>query len=215
MDDRERELEDLRSSRARVVSAADRERRRIERALHDGVQQHLIAVAVNVQLARELVGSDPTAAAALLDEMTAEVHEALEDVRLLARTVYPSLLIDRGLVEALRGVAAEVAIPTLVETTLEGRYPPEVEAAVYFCCVQTLEAFGKARPGAYAIVRADADAETLRVEVLVDGNDHAEGERASLPAETADRIGAASGAVSVSTDPGSTRITFSIPRAPS
>jgi signal transduction histidine kinase len=215
MDDRERELEDLRSSRARVVSAADHERRRIERALHDGVQQHLIAVAVNVQLARELVGSDPTAAASLLDEMTAEVHEALEDVRLLARTVYPSLLIDRGLVEALRGVAAEVAIPTRVETTLEGRYSSEVEATAYFCCLRMLEAVGTARPGARAVVRADADAETLRFEILFDGDERAEAVRASLPAETADRIGAAGGAVSISTNPDSTRIAFSIPLAPS
>src|SRR5438876_4805643 len=96
------EVEELRASRARVVAAADAERRRIERDLHDGVQQHLVALAVNLQLARQLADSDPEALRSLLDDLTRDVHEALESVRALARQVYPPLLLDRGLAEALR-----------------------------------------------------------------------------------------------------------------
>src|SRR5690348_14462229 len=94
------DAQDLRTSRARVVAAADEERRRVERSLHDGVQQHLVALAVNIQLVRQVAETDPASALALLDEMARDVHEALESVRALAQTIYPPLLLDRGLAEA-------------------------------------------------------------------------------------------------------------------
>src|SRR5262245_32104854 len=93
LDELSRELEELRASRTRVMAAADGERRRIERGLHDGVQQHLIALAVSLQLARELADSDPAALKALLEDITRDVREALESVRALAHGIYPSLLI--------------------------------------------------------------------------------------------------------------------------
>ncbi len=130
--------QELRDSRARVVAAADDERRRVERSLHDGVQQHLVALAVNIQLVRQLSETDPASALALLDEMATDVHEALESVRALAQTVYPPLLVDRGLAEALRAAALESVHRIRLDVTANGRYDPAVEAAVYFGCIESL-----------------------------------------------------------------------------
>jgi len=121
------ELEALRASRARMVAAADAERRWIERELHDGVQQHLVALAVNVQLVRQLAGSDLAAAMAVLEEIRSDVREALDGVRALASEIYPPLLLDSGLAEALRATSANAA-PKRVDAAALGRYPPAVEA---------------------------------------------------------------------------------------
>jgi signal transduction histidine kinase len=125
-------LDDLRAAAARLVASADADRRRIERELHDGVQQHLVALAVKTQLARALADADPVAMRAMLDEIAADVRTALEELREVAHGVYPSLLLDRGLVEALESLPANVEVGTL------GRYPPEIEAAVYFACLAAL-----------------------------------------------------------------------------
>ena len=109
-----------------VFSDFDRERRRIEEALHDGVQQDLAATVVTLELARELLDSDPAAARSLLDELGAQVEGALDRVRALAGTVYPSILPARGLTDALRSLD--------VETVDLERYPLEIEEAVYFSC---------------------------------------------------------------------------------
>jgi signal transduction histidine kinase len=109
-----------------VFSDFDRERRRIEEALHDGVQQDLAATVVALELARELLDSNPDAARSLLDELATQVEEALDRVRALAGTVYPSILPPRGLTDALRSLD--------VETADLGRYPLEIEEAVYFSC---------------------------------------------------------------------------------
>ena len=109
-----------------MFSDFDRERRRIEEALHDGVQQDLAATVVALELARELLDSDPAAAVSLLEELAGEVEGALERVRALAETVYPSILPARGLTDALRSLDVETA-------DLE-RYPLEIEEAVYFSC---------------------------------------------------------------------------------
>jgi len=124
------EVDDPRALAARLRAAADAERRGIERDLHDGVQQDLVALSVNLQLARKLADSDPGAAAALLDDVQRDVHEALDAVRALAQRVYPPILPVRGLAEALR------TIPAPVQATAVGRYPLEVEETVYFCCVE-------------------------------------------------------------------------------
>ena len=183
------EMEELRASRARVLEAADAERRRTERGLHDGVQQHLVALAVNLQLARQLADSDPEALNGLLDELTRDVHEALESVRALARQIYPPLLLDRGLAEALRSFAAEAGARADVATS--DRVPPDVEAAVYFCCVELL------RPGATIRVWAEEDALVFE----------ASGE--PTPA-VADRVGALGGSLKVE----SGRTTGRVPLAP-
>jgi signal transduction histidine kinase len=170
------EIEELRASRARVLEAADAERRSTERSLHDGVQQQLIALAVNLQLARQLIGADPDALKSLLDELSRDVHEALEGVRELARRIYPPLLLDLGLANALRGAAVEAA--ATVEVDAPERYAPTAEAAVYFCCVELL------RPEAHVHVWAEPDALVFE----------ADGEPT---AAIADRLGAAGGTLAV------------------
>ena len=149
------QVEQLRASRARMVAAADAESRRIERDLHDGVQQHLVALAVNLQLARQLADTDPDEAKKLLERIGHDVREALEGVRELAQSVYPPLLLDRGLAEALAAAASAAGIPTRVDATGLDRYPPQVEATVYFCCLEALEnAARHAGAGARATVTA-------------------------------------------------------------
>jgi signal transduction histidine kinase len=135
-------LDERRDLAARLRAAADAERRGIERDLHDGVQQDLAAVDVNLQLVQALVDSDLPAAKDLLAELRQHVQEALERVRALAGTIYPSRLPLHGLADALRW------IPARVETTGLGRYPLELEEAVYFCCVELVR-------------KADADAALL------------------------------------------------------
>jgi hypothetical protein len=133
-----------------VFSDFDRERRRIEEALHDGVQQDLAATAAALELARALLDTDPAAARSELEDLTAEVEAALERVRALARTVYPSILPARGLTDALRSLD--------VETVDLERYPLEIEEAVYFSCAALRGRANRAR------VWCDGDA--LRLEFL-------------------------------------------------
>jgi histidine kinase len=133
-----------------VFSEFDRERRRIEEALHDGVQQDLAATAAALEFARAFLDTDPTAARSELEDLTAQVEAALERVRALARTVYPSILPARGLTDALRSLDVETA-------DLE-RYPLEVEEAVYFSCDALRNRASQAR------VWSDGDA--LRLELL-------------------------------------------------
>ncbi|HEX3226379.1 MAG TPA: histidine kinase dimerization/phosphoacceptor domain-containing protein [Gaiellaceae bacterium] len=132
--------EELRPSLAHVVAVADEERRRVERELHDVAQQHLVALTVNAQLARELGVSDMPAALDLLDEVARDARGALEAVRALAARVYPPLLLDRGLAEALRAAAAACPVRTRVEVDALDRHPAAVEAAAYFCCADVLDA---------------------------------------------------------------------------
>ena len=132
--------EELRSSLAHVVAVADEERRRIERELHDAAQQHLVALTVNAQLARELGASDMPAALDLLDEVSRDARAALEAVRALAARVYPPLLLDRGLADALRATAAACPVRTRVEVDALDRHPAAVEAAAYFCAADVLDA---------------------------------------------------------------------------
>jgi signal transduction histidine kinase len=209
----------LRASRARLVAAADAERRRIERELHDGTQQHLVAIAVNVQLARHLADSDLAAAKELLEEIGRDVRQALDAVRELAYGIYPPLLLDRGLAEALRAAAARAGVPTQVEAGALDPFPPDVEATVYFCCIealQNIEAHAGAS-GARATVRAWQEEGTLFFEV---GDAGAGFEpRAQHPDTDAltgfrDRLGALGGSLDVFTEPGrGTRVRGAIPRA--
>ena len=131
-------IEDLRSSRKRLVAAQDEERRRLERNIHDGAQQHLVALAVKVRLAEGLVGRDEEAERAALHDILDETQETLENLRDLARGIFPPLLADRGLAAALESQARKVPLPVTLETAGLGRYPSELEAAVYFCVLEAL-----------------------------------------------------------------------------
>ena len=131
------EVDELRAARERTALASDAERRSLERELHDGTQQHLVTLAVNIQLARELVQRDPGAAVELLDDMGRVVQRALEETVRLAQRIYPPLLEAGGLAAALR--AAAMAAGTQTEISASNvRLSPETAGAVYFCWLDAL-----------------------------------------------------------------------------
>jgi signal transduction histidine kinase len=215
LDELQLQADELRASRARVVAAADAERRRIERDLHDGAQQHLVALAVNLRLARELAESDPIGARAVLEELAGDVHEALEEIRDLAHGIYPQLLVDRGLSEGLRAAVSRAPVRARLETGAIGRYGPEVEATVYFCCLEALQNVGKhAGRDARATLRVWEEQEGLRFEVADDGAgfDPRTGPRGSGLSNMSDRLGALGGRLSVASAPGDgTRVAGAVP----
>jgi signal transduction histidine kinase len=205
-------LEELRESRARVVAAADEERRRIERDLHDGAQQHLLGLAVNLRVARELVESDPTRADELLGELSGEVHTAIDQLRDLAHGIYPPLLAERGLPDALRGAVARTGVRGRVAARGVGRYPPEIESTVYFCCVEAIQNAAKHAPHAAVSVRLSASDGALVFEVRDDGPgfDPAAAAAAAGFTNMRDRVGALGGTLRIDADDG-TRVTGVLP----
>jgi signal transduction histidine kinase len=196
---------ELQASRARIVSAADASRRTIERDLHDGAQQHLVALAVRLGLATQIVEADPRAATTLLDELRGDVRAAAAAMRELAHGIYPPLLRDHGLAKALAAAAGRCPLGCSVEVSPDGlRYDAEVEAAVYFCCLEALQNAGKhAGPEARVRVTVDVDAGELRFAVVDDG---AGFEALRLAGHgfvnMRDRLGAMGGRLEVTSSPG-------------
>ena len=133
--------QDLRASRARIVAASHARRRSIERTLHDGAQQHLVAMSVKLRLAEGEIDSDPAQAKKTLEELRAEVQATIQHLRDLAHQIYPPLLADRGLPEALNGAASRASVPVNLTVAGDGtrRYPSETEAAVYFSVLEAIE----------------------------------------------------------------------------
>ncbi|MEO6653279.1 MAG: histidine kinase [Ilumatobacteraceae bacterium] len=171
LDDLQRTNEDLRESRLRIVSAGDAERRRLERDLHDGAQQHLVAMAVKLRLAEDLTDEDPAEAASVIGELRHDLKDAIAELRALAHGIFPPLLSSGGLREALPAAASRAALFTSVEFDGVGRYPAEVEAAVYFCCLEAMQNAGKhAGDDASIVVRVSATDTGLRFSVTDDGS---------------------------------------------
>jgi signal transduction histidine kinase len=136
-------IEDLKASRQRLVAAQDEERRRLERNLHDGAQQQLVALSVKVGLARRFVTGDPERASAMLEDVQTDATDALENLRQLARGIYPPLLADKGLVAALEAQAVRAPLPVHIRGKEVGRYRQDIEAAVYFSCLEALQNVAK------------------------------------------------------------------------
>ncbi|HTG47016.1 MAG TPA: sensor histidine kinase [Actinomycetota bacterium] len=162
-------LEELRASRQRLVAAQDEERRKIERNLHDGVQQQLVALNVQLGLLAKVAGRDPAAVPGLASDLQGRATDALEDLRDLARGIYPPLLADRGLPAALEAQARKAAVPTTVETDGVGRYPQDVEATVYFCTLEALNNVAKYAGATAATIRLAQTDGHLSFEVADDG----------------------------------------------
>lgn len=201
-----REVEELRASRRRLVQAADADRRRIERELHDGPQQDLVGLAVNLQLARRLVDVDPAAASTLLDELRRDVQAALDEARELAQRIYPPLLEAGGLGVALRSVAARIGVRTRVQVAAGVACPSEVAGTVYFCCAAALE---RAGDGASATVTIHEDDGALVFEIVDDG---AGSDAGTDLAAILDRVAALGGRLAIVSEPGrGTRISGSLP----
>jgi signal transduction histidine kinase len=216
LDEVRRQAEQLQESRARIVAASDAARRQIERNLHDGAQQHLVALAVNVRLARRLVDTDAAASAEILDQLGEGLQDAVQELRALAHGIYPPLLVDRGIAEALRSAAGRAALPTEVEADGLERYSPEEEAAVYFCCMEALQNAGKhAGEGATATLRVWEEPGALLFEASDTGRGFDANGSKGLGAgfvNMSDRVGAIGGAVDVRSAPGAgTTISGRIP----
>jgi signal transduction histidine kinase len=183
------------------VVAADADRRRFERELHDGPQQHLTALAVNLQLARRLVDNDPIAAAALIDELRRDVQEALAGARALAHRIYPPLLDEGGLAVALRHAAASLGVATQVQVAPDLSCPPEVAATVYFCCVEALE---RAGDGTESTIRVEEEEGAVVFEIVSAAVWDLEGPR--------DRVDALGGLLTIESEPcRGTRLAGSLP----
>jgi signal transduction histidine kinase len=205
LDELRHKAEELQASRARIVVAADAERRRIERDLHDGAQQRLVALAVKLRLARRMVDGDLDQARGMLDELRDEVKDAVEELRSLAHGIYPPLLLDQGLAAALGSAAQRATIPTRVEAGPIGRYPANVEAAAYFCCLEALQnAMKYAGAEATVVIRAWEEDGTLRFAVTDDGAGFDPAAKAAGTGfvNMADRLGAIGGSLRVESAPG-------------
>lgn len=218
VEDLKRHVEELRASRARVVAAADLERRRVERDLHDGAQQQLVLLGMKLALTRSLIKADPPAAAAMHDELRADLSLAIGQLRDLAHGIYPAVLVSEGLPGALRDAAGRAQVVTEVRWNGTGRYLAEVEAAVYFCCLEALQNVVKhAGDGARVRIELSARDRRLRFEIADDGQGY---ETGVVPASgglqnMTDRIGALGGHFRIHSAPGSgTTILGSIPLEP-
>ena len=214
LDEVRRQAEELRASRARIVATGDEERRKIERNLHDGAQQHLVALAVNLRLVKDLLTDDPETATEMLDALAADVKTTIQELRDLAHGIYPPLLLDSGLAEALRAAASRSPLDVAVIADDIGRYPAEVEAAVYFCCLEALQNAAKHADGATVAIHLREESGGL----LFDVADSGPGFDVELATKghgflnMSDRVGAIGGTVRWESTPGAgATVTGSIP----
>jgi signal transduction histidine kinase len=197
-------LEELRASRQRLVSAQDEERRRLERNIHDGAQQQLVALAVKLNLVETFSAKDPQKAREMAVQVKSELQQALDDLRDLARGIYPPLLADKGLAAALEAQARKAAVPVTIEPNGVGRYPQEAEAAAYFCVLEALQNAAKYAEASSVTVRLGQEDGHLVFEVADDGHgfDPATTPSGSGLQNMRDRLEALGGQVEVTSAPG-------------
>ena len=196
-------IDDLRASRLRLVRAQDEERQRIERNLHDGAQQQLVALMVQLSLLEDSA-EDSGEVRQVTGQLRAGLHAALDDLRALARGIYPPLLADQGLGPALRAQAGRAPLPVQVETDGIGRYPRDAEAAVYFCILEALQNTAKYARASQAAVALSCPGSHLEFTVTDDGTgfDTATASHGTgLPGMT-DRLAAAGGTLRINSAPG-------------
>jgi len=197
-----REIAELRASRERLAMANDAERRSLERDLHDGVQQLLVGLAANLEIAARSIDADPAAARQLLAETGRDAHQALEETRRLAHRIYPPLLETGGLGVALRSAAASADVPVRIDVTPGAAYPAEIAGAVYFFCLVLLEAVEAGTPVA---IWVSDEAGTLTFGIEAEGDVDAE----RLPIR--DRVEALGGRLTIERSGDQTRAVGSLP----
>jgi signal transduction histidine kinase len=196
-------LADVAASRKRLVGAADAARQKIERDLHDGAQQQLVALRVKLELAREALEADPDAAVEMVAGLGPEVEEIIEEVRALARGIYPALLASDGLGEALRSAAQRLPVPVRIDADGIGRLPSETESAVYFCCLEAMQNVSKHARGASGVTIVLRAADTLSFQISDDGCGFAAADPGgSGLTGMSDRLAAVGGELQVESTPG-------------
>ena len=210
-------IEELRASRQRLVAAQDQERRKLERNIHDGVQQQLVALSVQLKLARTLLGRDAEKAGVMLDALQGAATETLEDLRDLARGIYPPLLADQGLPPALQAQARKAVVPTKVSADGVGRYSQDVESAVYFSVLEALNNVAKYAHARSASVSLQQRTGSLEFRVRDDGRgfDATAASYGTGLQGIVDRLDAIGGSISIASSPGEgTTLSGSVPVEP-
>ncbi|MFT4050456.1 MAG: histidine kinase [Solirubrobacterales bacterium] len=190
-------VEELRGSRTRLVEAADRERRRIERDLHDGAQQHLISIALNLTFAADLIHSRPNEAEMLLAESAGALAEVSAELRDLARGIHSAMLADRGLVAAVQTLADRSALPVKIDQLPDVDIPPKLESAAYFVVSESLANAARSAQARVATVRLDVRNGSLHIEVSDDGVGGADPSRGTGLTGLNDRVSALDGELEI------------------
>jgi PAS domain S-box-containing protein len=211
----EARTEELRASRGRIVEAADAARRKIERDLHDGAQQRMVALALDVRLARARVERDPACAGEFLERLGEELARASEELRELARGIHPAVLTERGLGPAITALADRAPVPVEIVELPPDRLPSAAETTAYFTVSEALTNVAKYAQATHASVRLATEEGSLVVEVRDDGIGGAAASTGSGLSGLADRVGACDGALSVTSPPGEgTLVRAVLPLAP-
>jgi signal transduction histidine kinase len=205
------QLEEVRASRQRIVEAGDRERRRVERNLHDGAQQRLATLALSLAMIRDRDGADPAMATSLA-QASAELRQAIDELRELARGIHPAILTEEGLPAAVESLADRSSLPVRVVADFDARLPEPVETAAYFVVSESLANVTKYAHASRAQVELSRCNGTLRVEVRDDGVGGADAAQGSGLLGLADRVAAVRGSFRVETPSGGgTRVLAEIP----
>jgi PAS domain S-box-containing protein len=217
---RQRETEqariaELELARARIIAAQDETRRRIERDLHDGAQQRLVALSLTLRMIKNRLANDPEGASALVDEAAAMLAEATAELRELARGIHPAVLTDKGLPAAVASLASRAPVPVEVECSLAERLPGAVEAAAYYVVAESLTNVARYSQATRAVVRLERYNGVALVEVADDGVGGADPAAGSGLRGLTDRVDALDGSLEVESVPGSgTCIRATIPLEP-
>jgi signal transduction histidine kinase len=219
LEDRHAELAaraaELAASRERLIETQDVERRRLERDIHDGAQQHLVALALNLRLAQRITGRSPQRARQVLHEQAGAARLAIETLSSLSRGIYPRMLAAEGLGPALQYALATSSIPVTIDAEGVSRLPATVEAALYFCCMEAVQNAAKHSGAAHVAVRLYVSSSGSHLTVTDDGSGFLEApDRVAGVGLTnmRDRMDAAGGTVSIDSLPASgTRVTASVP----
>ena len=191
---------ELVASRSRLTTAADEERRRLERDLHDGAQQHLVSLSVLIQLARK---AEPDRCQSLLTEAAELVESSIIEIRRLAHGIYPPLLVSGGLTEALPTLAARASVPVHLDLQGLGRYPPSTEAALYYCCSEALQnAIKHGGPDTTVTIKARGDTQALNLSISDTGRGFEPGTIGHGLTNMTDRLSAIGGQLVIETAPG-------------
>lgn len=217
LEERSKQAMELRASRQRIVAAQDAERRRLERNIHDGAQQNLVALTVRLRLAMNLMKTNPARAAESVSGLEAETQQALRTLHDLARGIYPPILREQGLIAALQAQAALMPGAVSVSANGIGRQAPDLEAAVYFCCLEALQNAAKHASASRVQVRLEQQAGNLLFSVTDDGVgfDPATAKTGAGLQNIRDRIEALGGHLDITAAPRSgTRVTGYIPAGP-